>query len=84
MKSVLLSALLALALGAGSVGMAFAEGGEGAGEDAQGTRPDVLGTRAYYGAWPVPYASYRAFGSAAPAVVLHRRHHHSVGDVRTR
>jgi hypothetical protein len=83
MKSVLLSALLALALGVGSIGMAFAEGGEGAGEDAQGTRPDVLGSR-LYGGWPGPYASYRAFGSAAPAVVLHRHHHHSVGDVRTR
>ena len=77
MKAVLLPALVAIVLGVGSVGVAFAEGGEGAGEDAQGTRPDVLGSR-LYGAWPGPYGYYSpsVSGPFFSPVFIHRHHHH--------
>lgn len=77
MKTVLLATLTAIVIGVGSAGLAFAEGGEGAGEDAQGTRPDVLGTR-LYGAWPGAYGSYYRSSAFSPfgVVVVHGHHHH--------
>jgi hypothetical protein len=54
MKAVLLSALLAIGLGAGTINFALAEGGGGADSVGQGTRPDVLGSRVD-GVWQGPY-----------------------------
>jgi hypothetical protein len=66
MKTVSLSALFAVILGVGSVGTAFAQvggGGTGAGEVAQGSRSDVVGSRYGYAPWPGPYyGAYGAYG----------------------
>ena len=79
MKTVLLSAFLAAMLGVGSVGVAFAEGGGGAGEEAQGTRSDIVGSRygyapgPYYGAPGPYYGAYGAYGDVpGPYVRRHR------------
>ena len=78
MRTILLPALVAVGLGVCSVGVAVAEGGEGAGDLAQGTRPDIIGTRIYggygsYGGWSRSYGAYQA---AAPLLVQRRHHRH--------